>query len=293
MDDLLQSIGRLPEGTALFMFAAAVVAIVQAVLIGRLLYEHRRRLQAERAARSHLVALAHLDRRVAMGELATALAHEINQPLTAILHNADAAELLLESDAPALDEIRAIVADIHRDDVRAAEIIQRMRALLQKHELKKEPVDVNGFAYETVALVLPVAVSRGAQVHLELASDPGAIVGDRIHLQQVLLNLLLNAIDAVEAMPPERRRLVVRTARRDRQVEVSVEDSGAGIAADAATKIFEPFYTTKVEGMGMGMGLSIARSIVEAHGGHIAAETGAKGGARVWFTLPSSPPPTT
>jgi C4-dicarboxylate-specific signal transduction histidine kinase len=264
--------------------AVTAVGIVQTLLIARLLGEHQRRRQAERAGRQQLVAMAHLDRRAAMGEMAAALAHELNQPLGAILHNAESAQMLLEGEDYDHEEMNAIIADILKADQRASEVIRRMRALLQKHELERNPVDVNGFVEETVALALPVVASRGAHVDLVLGEGLTSVAGDRIHLQQVLLNLLLNALDAVTAMAPERRRLVVRTRQEERHIEVLVQDGGCGIAPDAVTRIFEPFYTTKAQGMGMG--LSIARSIVEAHGGSISAENNPGGGATLRLRIP-------
>src|SRR5262249_27347884 len=157
-------------------------------------------------SRQNLAALAHLDRRAAMGELATSLAHELNQPLNAILQNAGVAQMLLTSHGvpPALGEMADIISDIRKDDMRASEMIRRMRGLLQKHELESQPVDLNDVARETVAIVRPDAGSRGIELQMELADRLPPVVGDRVHLQQVLLNLLMNAMDAVAAMPPDR-----------------------------------------------------------------------------------------
>jgi signal transduction histidine kinase len=291
---------RLPAGSTLefrspslwrdhgtLMISVLVVGIVQTLLIARLLYERRGRRRAERQSREHLVAMTHLDRRAAMGEMSTALAHELRQPLGAILHNAESAQMILESGTPLPDEMSAIVADILKADQRASEIIQRMRSLLQKHELERKPVDVNGVVQDTVSLVLPVAASRETRIHLQLEDGLAPIAGDRIHLQQVLLNVLLNALEAVSVMGRDRRWLVVRTEQRDHRVEVSVQDAGCGIPAEAIARVFEPFYTTKDQGMGMG--LSIARSILEAHGGGISAENNPEGGATLRSWLPVGP----
>jgi two-component system sensor kinase FixL len=223
-----------------------------------------------------------------MGELATSLAHELNQPLNAILQNAGVAQILLTSNTvpPALGEMTEIISDIRKDDLRASEVIRRMRGLLQKHELVTQPVDLNEVAQETVAIVRPDARSRAIELELELAPDMRPIRGDRVHLQQVLLNLLMNAMDAVAASPPEARRVRVRTTQSDGVVRLAVSDTGPGIPADRLATIFEPFYTTKSEGSGMGMGLAIARSIVEAHAGRMAAENDVAGGATVWFSVP-------
>jgi signal transduction histidine kinase len=232
--------------------------------------------------------MAHLDRRAAMGELATSLAHELNQPLNAILQNAGAAQMLLTANTvpPALGEMADIVSDIRKDDIRASEVIRRMRGLLQKHELESHPVHLNEVAQETVAIVRPDASSRQVQIEMDLADGVRPIMGDRVHLQQVLLNLLMNAIDAVATMPTERRRVRLWSTQADGEVRLAVTDSGIGIPADRISAIFEPFYTTKSVGSGMGMGLAIARRIVDAHAGRIAAENNSDGGSTVWFTVP-------
>jgi signal transduction histidine kinase len=273
--------------------AAIAVVLLQSMLIAGLVLERRRRRRAEMESRRSLVAMAHLDRRAAMGELTTSLAHELNQPLTAILQNAGAAQMLLTRNSlpPALGEIEEIISDIRSDDIRASEIIRRMRGLVQKHELEARPVDLNEVAHETIAIVRADARSRGIQLETDLAHDVPSVHGDPIHLQQVLLNLMLNAVDAVATMPPERRRVRVRTTQSDGEVQVAVADAGAGIPSDCISAIFEPFYTTKTEGSGMGMGLAIARRIVEAHGGRIAAENNAGEGATVWFSVPLSAAP--
>jgi signal transduction histidine kinase len=179
-----------------------------------------------------------------------------------------------------------IIGDIRNDDIRASEVIRRMRRLLQKHELESRPVDLNEAARETAAIVQHDARSRGIQLDLALEEGLSPVLGDRVHLQQVVLNLLINAIDAVSAMPLDRRRVRVLTSHGDAEVRLAVSDAGPGIPIERLKEIFEPFYTTKSGGSGMGMGLGIARSIVEAHGGRIAAENNAGDGATVWFSVP-------
>ena len=268
----------------------AIVLLLQSALIAGLVVERKRRPRAEVEARRNLTAMAHLDRRAAMGELATSLAHELSQPLNAILQNAGVAHMLLNAHPtpPALGEMSDIISDIRKDDIRASEIIRRMRGLLQKHELESRPVDLNEIAQETIAIVQPDARSRGIELDMDLAAGVHQIPGDRVHLQQVLLNLLMNAMDAVAAMPPDRRRVRVAISEHDGEVRLGVSDTGAGIPADRVSTIFEPFYTTKTTGSGMGMGLTIARGIVDAHGGRMAAENNAGGGATVWFSVPMS-----
>jgi signal transduction histidine kinase len=269
---------------------ALAILMLQSVLIVGLVFEHRRRRRAEMDSRRNLAAMAHMDRRAAMGELATSLAHELNQPLNAILQNAGVAQMLMTSHTvpTELAEMTDIISDIRKDDLRASEVIRRMRGLLQKHELETRPVDLNDVANETIAIVRPDARARGIELDADLADGAGPVLGDRIHLQQVLLNLLINAMDAVAGGPADRRRVRVETRRTNGEVRLAVEDTGRGIPGDRLTQVFEPFYTTKREGTGMGMGLAIARSIVEAHGGRMTAENNAHGGATVWFSVPVS-----
>jgi signal transduction histidine kinase len=267
------------------VIAAVAVTLAQALLIIGLVVERRRRRQAELEGRRSLSIMAHLDRRAAMGELAASLAHEINQPLNAILQNAGVAHTLLTSSAPPLGEIGEILEDIQSDDARAGEVIRRMRALLEKRELEKKPTRVNDLVLDTIDLVRPDATARGIQVDAQLCEGPTLIQGDRVHLQQVLLNLLINSMESVSDATPDRRRLQVRTSEEDGQVELSVRDRGTGIRDEHLSHIFEAFYTTK--GKGLGMGLSIAKSIVDAHDGHIGAENDPEGGAVVWIRLPA------
>jgi C4-dicarboxylate-specific signal transduction histidine kinase len=266
------------------LVAELAVIIVLAALCGTLIFEHRRRQHAELEARRHLSTMADLDRRAALGQLTASLAHELNQPLSAILRNAEAAGLLLDAGA-APQELREIVNDIRSSDRRAAEIIQRMRTLLQKHEFAEEPVELNDVVRETMAVIAPDASARDVRVQLALDKPASVLVsGDRIHLQQVLLNLVLNGIDSMAGTPEHERRLVVTTTARNGDVELAVRDAGAGIADDVVPRLFEPFYSTKRDGMGMG--LSVVRSIVEAHNGRIEAHNNGGRGATLRVTIP-------
>lgn len=230
--------------------------------------------------------LAHVARVSTMGELAASVAHELNQPLGAILANAEAAELFLQQDPPALDDLRAILADIRTDDERAGEVIRRMRALLRKRELEQQPLEINFLVQDVLQLVSGDAALRGVSLSADLVPILPKIAGDRVHLQQVLLNLILNGMDAMANLPRERRRISVRTRLgADDRVELAVVDSGPGIEPDKVTHLFEPFYTTKPNGMGMG--LSIARTIIDAHHGHIWAENNPSGGAVFRIALPA------
>jgi len=243
------------------------------------------RKEAELESQNLRRELAHVGRVSMMGQLASALAHEINQPLGAILRNAEAAELYLENASPDLEEIRAILADIRKDDQRAGSVIDRMRALLKRQNLVKGPVNVGELIGEVVALVRSDAVTRHVTLEVAVADRLPRVRGDVVHLQQVLLNLIVNGVDAIEETNPENRRVSI-TASLDgpQMVEIAVSDSGPGIPADKLASIFDPFFTTKPNGMGMG--LPISRTIIEAHGGRLWAENRPAGGASFRFTLP-------
>jgi two-component system sensor kinase FixL len=219
-----------------------------------------------------------------MGELAASLAHELNQPLAAILSNAQAARRFLAMAEPDLEEVREALADIIEDDRRAGRVIRGLRALLKKGDVEAEPLDVNSLVREVVALTHSDAVVRNIEIRLELASDLPPVHGDRVRLQQVLLNLMLNGAEAMEHIEAEARELIVQTARDEAGVLVSVRDAGVGLDEHNIDRIFDTFFTTKPGGLGMG--LAICRSIVEAHGGRLWATANTDRGATFQFTLP-------
>src|SRR5664279_3194399 len=220
-----------------------------------------------------------------MGQLASALAHEINQPLGAILRNAEAAELFMQSESPDLDEIRAILADIRKDDERAGNVITRMRGLLKRRELNTRPLDLGELVGDVASLLRMDAVARKVKLDIDLPVDLPLVRGDRVHLQQVLLNLILNGMDALDAARREDRRISMRAQFDGAQsVEIAVRDTGDGIPAEVLPHVFASFFTTKTNGMGMG--LSIARTIIEAHGGRLWAANNDGPGATFRFTLP-------
>ncbi|WP_437817665.1 hybrid sensor histidine kinase/response regulator [Sorangium sp. So ce1078] len=229
--------------------------------------------------------LAHLNRVSAMSELAGSIAHELNQPLAAILSNAQAAQRLLAQAPPDVAEARAALDDIVADDHRAAKVIERMRAMLRKGELTAVALDLGEVVREVARLLASAALLAGATLRIELAPGLPRVRGDDIQLQQVLLNLLVNALDAVARRPPEARLVVVRARpAHGGGVELSVADSGEGVPPADLERIFEPFFTTKAHGLGVG--LAISRSIVEAHGGRLWAERGPGEGATFRCALP-------
>jgi C4-dicarboxylate-specific signal transduction histidine kinase len=248
-----------------------------------LLQSERQRHERESALQRDEV--AHLSRVAMLGELSGALAHELNQPLSAILSNAQAAQRLLRVDPPDLTEIGDILADIVTDDRRAGEIIQRLRKWLRKENAEHLPLAVNDVVLDALHLVRGDLLHRGIDTQLELAGDLPRVAGDRIQLQQVLLNLVMNGCDAMDGVPLPRV-LRVRTTETGRGVRVDVVDGGRGIAPSIAATMFDPFETTKATGLGMG--LAVCRTIVEAHGGRIWADDAPGGGAHVSFELPES-----
>ena len=219
-----------------------------------------------------------------MGQLASSLAHELNQPLGAILRNAEAGELLLQDPSPDLDELQAILADIRGEDQRAGHIIDRMRSMMKRREPERHRLNLDVLVDEVVALVRPDAERRRVRLVRETGAAMPPIQGDRIQLQQVLLNLLVNAMDALADNPPAASVVTLRTQLADRTVEVAVSDNGQGIPADSLLRVFEPFFTSKPDGLGMG--LAISRGIIEAHGGRLWAENNTTGGATFAFVLP-------
>src|SRR5262245_6261362 len=232
--------------------------------------------------------LAHFTRVSTMGELSASLAHELSQPLTGILTNAQAAQRFLNVTPPDLGELRTIVSDIISDDKRAAEVIQRLRELLRKDVPRPVVLDLNGLIRDVVRLLSSDAIIRNVTITLDLDPRPVTVSGDRVQLQQVVLNLIVNAMEAMADADGEDRIIVVRTKSTDVDaVHVAVQDAGPGLRDGTHDLVFEPFFTTKPAGMGMG--LSIARSIIEAHGGVIWAANNPSGiGATFHFAMPVS-----
>jgi PAS domain S-box-containing protein len=233
--------------------------------------------------------LAHLSRVVMLGELSGALAHELNQPLTAILSNAQAAQRFLAAEPVDLVELREILDDIVSEDQRAGEVIKRLRQLLSTGETQRQPLDLNELLSDTVRLLRSDLLNQKVTLQAELAPDLPPVSADRVQLQQVLINLVVNACDAMRDLPPAERRLVLRTAAREGgDVQLSVVDRGCGLPVDQPERVFESFFTTKPGGMGLG--LSVCRTIVQAHGGRLWAESHGGPGAVFHVSLAAHTP---
>jgi two-component system sensor kinase FixL len=278
----------LPDGGTRWIFSRGRVecdAAGRPVLIRGADRDVTARKQAEQETQLLRQEIAHAGRVSMMGQLATGLAHEINQPLASILRNAEAGELFLQHPSPDLDEIRAILSDIRSDDERAGQVIDRMRGLLKRRTLDRARLDVSALVADVVALVRIDAATRQVKLDVDVPADLPFVRGDRVQIQQVLLNLILNGMDALHETRLEDRRVDV-TARLDgaQSIEIAVGDTGHGIPADKLGQIFDPFFTTKPDGMGIG--LAVSRTIVEAHRGRLWAENRNGGGAAFRFTLP-------
>jgi signal transduction histidine kinase len=246
----------------------------------------RKLVKSEQRLRLMQDELLHAGRISTMGELAGALAHEINQPLSAIMSNAQAARRYLAAATPDLEEVKEILNDIVKDDARAADVIHHLRALLKKTKTALEPLDLNFIFREVWGLLRSDAVIRNVKVSSELDPMLPLVQGDRIQLQQVVLNLILNAFEAMNEHPNGDRQVLIRTGLKDARVLAAVTDNGNGIPSGDAENIFKPYYTTKPQGLGMG--LSICRSIINSHHGRLWAENNPDRGATFYFSLPVS-----
>jgi signal transduction histidine kinase len=266
------------------VLAVIAVILIQAVLISILLHERKKRSDAEFEAHQRLSELAHVGRQAAAGELSSSIAHELNQPLGAILTNAETAELILQSPSPDLTELKEIVADIRRDDQRASEVIHRMRSFLKRTPFELRDVDLNDIMREAFAFLTAQATSSNVALYFEAFPEALPIKGDAVQLQQVILNLVVNSIEAMSAMPYGRAVIGRTELNGGSSAIVSISDFGPGLPSKKPNEVFDPFFTTKQQGMGIG--LSIARTIVQAHKGKIWAENQAEGGAVFRLSLP-------
>jgi PAS domain S-box-containing protein len=241
--------------------------------------------QTEEALRKAQTELAHVTRVTMLGEMTASISHEVNQPLAAVVSAAGACLRWLDRDIPNLDEARRAVDWIIKEGNRASEVVRRVRALANKTSTEKVPVDVSDVAKEAIELMRPETVKHGIPLRTEFASALPLVLGDRVQLQQVIINLMMNGIEAMQTVTDRRRELLIRSeCDQSHGVLVSVMDTGPGISSENANRLFDAFFTTKSSGMGMG--LSICRSIIQAHGGRMSAVSSVEPGARFQFTLP-------
>ena len=294
---------RLPRGSivlfrrpglwAEYRFPALIAVgalIVQTLLIARLLYERRARQRAERESRTNLALAADANRRETISALTSSIGHELGQPLSAIVHNAHALQIMATANRAAPAAIEEILTDIKAEAVLATQIIDRHRTMLRSHQLQKQPIDLHAVIDESLALVAHDMKARHIKVGLDLAPTPCVIDGDHVLLAQALVNLLRNATEALADQPAAGRHITVRTAVHPNHVNVAVADTGTGLSPEIIGTLFTPFVTTKSQGLGIG--LTIVQRIVAAHGGTIAAEKNQQGGATFTVTLPRSATPT-
>lgn len=245
--------------------------------------EQRRTEETLQSTRAELTRVARI---TTIGELTASIAHEVNQPLAAVVANADACVAWLSREHPDLAEARAAADRATQGATRASEVIARIRSLISKATPEKSRLHINRVIEQTVALAAGQAAANDVAIEYQFAPHLPPVLGDSIQLQQVILNLLMNGIEAMTTVTNRPRKLVLRSdSQSGGQIRVSIQDSGIGISADVMVRLFEPFFTTRSKGMGMG--LPISRSIIEAHGGRLWAESSDSGGAIFQFTLPS------
>jgi C4-dicarboxylate-specific signal transduction histidine kinase len=244
-----------------------------------------KRKQAEEAVRQARMDLAHVSRVTTMGELTASLAHEIKQPITAAVTNAKTCLRWLARDKPDIPEARAAVSRIVQDVTRAADTISRIRSIFEKGTSQGESVDINEIIREMIVLLRNEAARYSISIRTDLATDLPNVIADRVQLQQVFMNLMLNGIDAMKDMNPAGALTIKSQQTKNSELLISVSDTGAGVPPEQAEQIFNAFFTTKEHGTGMG--LPISRSIIESHGGRLWASANSGRGATFQFTLPS------
>lgn len=275
-------IAKVPPGGSLFFLALLFVTTFELSMETTRVKALSAELRETRASNRDQV--ARLGRVATFGEISVALAHEMNQPLGIILSNAQAAQRILAKDPPDLPEVRAILADIVSENLRASEVVSRMRALLRRNEVNYESLNLSEIAVQVIAILRVTLRDHRVELTHDIAVSPLMVSADRVQLQQLLLNLMLNACEAMSSQPPGARRLHLATRREGTNALLSVADSGPGLP-DSVEQIFQPFYTTKPQGLGMG--LAICRSIATSHRGDLAAFANANGGATFQLILPA------
>jgi len=267
------------------IIGALLLITLQTLVISFLVQQRRMRRRTEETLLEVQSDLAHIDRVVTVSALTSALAHEINQPLAAMRSYAQAALRCMDMDPPSYDKVRRALEGVVSDNKRAAAVVNRLRDLVKRGTIEREQLDVNSIIHEVMALINSDIVLRNASINLDLHPNLQDIYGDSVQMQQVLMNLLTNALHATEDQPRDVRKIAVKTRPENRSgVRVSISDLGDGIPPDKVEEVFAPFHTTKAKGLGLG--LSICRTIIEAHGGRIWAENNPNGGATFLFTLP-------
>jgi C4-dicarboxylate-specific signal transduction histidine kinase len=272
------------EQTNLALAVAGITFLILAFASVASLFERKR---AEEALRQTQANLAHVSRVMTLGELTASISHEVNQPLAAVIINGQICLRLLALETPRPDDVRTTVERMVRDANRASEVIQRIRALAKRTEPQMVSLDINDVIREATLLVQREVLSHGVSLRTELASALPPVLGDRVQLQQVVINLLMNGVEAMASITDRPREIVIRSQQPEAgQVLVAVLDSGIGIDSETAEKLFSAFFTTKASGMGMG--LSISRSIIRAHGGRLWVSPNTDHGAAFQFTVPTS-----
>ena len=268
------------------VLAAIGALLLQSLLIARLLYERRARQRAEIDSRQNLALAADANRRETISALTSGIGHELGQPLSAIAANAEALHIMVTAKHAVPEATEEILADIQAEAILATQIIERHRTMLRSRQLDRKPIDLHSVIDESLALVAHDLRARQIETTLDLSSTPCVIDGDLVLLEQVIVNLVRNAMDAMAETPPARRLITIRTAVKAADVEISVGDNGTGLSAEVIGTLFTPFVTTKSNGLGIG--LTIAQRIVDAHGGTITGENLNGGGATFTVRLPRS-----